>query len=139
MYDLCFSNKWVNGSQMTVIWHVDDLNISHAYPEEFTELINYMDNIYGNMALQRRKQLNYIGMELDYRNEDKFIVTMNSYIKKTLEEFPEEDWNPASSPSRNHLFKDNKDGRPLDEKCALLSHHLNANLLFISKQEHHDI
>ena len=28
-YDWCVSNKTVNGKQMTVAWHVDDLNISH--------------------------------------------------------------------------------------------------------------
>ena len=28
-YDPCVANKLVNGSQMTVCWHVDDLKISH--------------------------------------------------------------------------------------------------------------
>ena len=29
-YDPCVANKIINGTQMTVIWHVDDLKISHA-------------------------------------------------------------------------------------------------------------
>ena len=28
-YDLCIANKMVNGHQMTVYWHVDDLKVSH--------------------------------------------------------------------------------------------------------------
>ena len=28
-YDRCVANKMVNGSQCTVLWHVDDLKISH--------------------------------------------------------------------------------------------------------------
>ena len=28
-YNLCMENKTVNGKQMTVVWHVDNLNISH--------------------------------------------------------------------------------------------------------------
>jgi len=28
-YDRCVANKTVNGSQCTVLWHVDDLKISH--------------------------------------------------------------------------------------------------------------
>ena len=29
-YDWCVANKMVNGRQLTVLWHVDDLKISHV-------------------------------------------------------------------------------------------------------------
>jgi len=29
-YDPCVANKIVNGKQITVVWHVDDLKISHV-------------------------------------------------------------------------------------------------------------
>ena len=29
-YDPCVANKDVNGKQMTVLWHVDDLKVSHV-------------------------------------------------------------------------------------------------------------
>ena len=28
-YDPCIANKMVNGKQMTIAWHVDDLKVSH--------------------------------------------------------------------------------------------------------------
>ena len=28
-YDPCVANKIVNGSQCTIVWHVDDLKVSH--------------------------------------------------------------------------------------------------------------
>ena len=28
-YDRCVANKIINGKQCTIIWHVDDLKISH--------------------------------------------------------------------------------------------------------------
>ena len=31
-YDPCVANKMTNGSQHTVIWHVDDLQASHMDP-----------------------------------------------------------------------------------------------------------
>ena len=31
-YDWCVANNEVNGEQITVVWHVDDLKISHADP-----------------------------------------------------------------------------------------------------------
>ena len=32
-YDACVANKEINGSQCTIIWHVDDLKISHNDPK----------------------------------------------------------------------------------------------------------
>ena len=40
--NLWVSNKWVNGIQMKISWHVDDLKISHMDPDEVTGLINYL-------------------------------------------------------------------------------------------------
>jgi hypothetical protein len=32
-YDPCVANKMVNGHQLTVSWHIDDLKVSHKDPE----------------------------------------------------------------------------------------------------------
>ena len=42
------------------------------------------------MAVQRGKQPTYLMMELDYINKGGVVITMESYIKEALEEFPEE-------------------------------------------------
>ena len=47
-YDPCGANKMINGSQMTVMWHVDDLNISHKDEEDLTKFISELGAIYGN-------------------------------------------------------------------------------------------
>ena len=39
-YDPCVANKMINGSQMTVTWHVDDLKISHKDEKELTKFIS---------------------------------------------------------------------------------------------------
>ena len=70
-------------------------------------IIDYLEGIYGKMAVQRREKLKYLGMELNYSTKGEAIITMNSYIKETLEDFPKEDWVPASSPTSDHLFKMN--------------------------------
>ena len=38
-YDPCVAIKTINGSQMTVTWHVDDLQISHKEEKEVTKFI----------------------------------------------------------------------------------------------------
>ncbi len=47
-YDTCVANKMVNRSQMTVVWHVDDLKVSHkaAY--------GYLGDIYGKSLTVKR-------------------------------------------------------------------------------------
>ena len=37
-YDQCLANKTINGRQCTIIWHVDDLKISHVDKEVTREL-----------------------------------------------------------------------------------------------------
>ena len=31
-YDPCVANKMIDGSQFTIVWHVDDLLLSHKNP-----------------------------------------------------------------------------------------------------------
>ena len=46
-YDPCVANKTINGSQMTVTWHVDDLKVPHVESIEVTKFILSMAKIYG--------------------------------------------------------------------------------------------
>ena len=46
-YDPCIANKMINGQQMTVTWHVDDLKMSHK-SELDTKFIVYLGKLYGN-------------------------------------------------------------------------------------------
>ena len=59
------------------------------------------------MAEQHGKQLIYLGIDPDYINKVKVVITMNSYIKEVLDKFQKEDWTPSSSPSNYHLFEVN--------------------------------
>ena len=104
-YNPYVTNKLVNGSQITIVWHVENLKISHTDPAEVTELINYLEKIYGKMAVHRGEHLTYLGMDLYYINKGEVFIAVSSYIKEALEEFPEEDLTPASIPASDHLFK----------------------------------
>ena len=39
-YDPCLANKMVNGKQMMITWHVDNLKISHMDARVITSMIN---------------------------------------------------------------------------------------------------
>ena len=46
-YKLCVENKIINDKQMTVVWHVDDLKVSHVNSFEITKFAGYLSIIYG--------------------------------------------------------------------------------------------
>lgn len=46
-YDLCVWNKMVQGSQLTILFHVDNGIISHKDPLVATHLLCRLDQVYG--------------------------------------------------------------------------------------------
>jgi hypothetical protein len=55
-YDPCVANKIVQGNQFTVLWHVDDLKMSHMDYDEVTSMINWLEGIYRDMKVSRGKK-----------------------------------------------------------------------------------
>ena len=46
-YDQCVVNKMINGNQCTVLWHVDDLKISHIDKHVLEDVISKLNHKYG--------------------------------------------------------------------------------------------
>jgi hypothetical protein len=46
-YDPCVANKMVNGKQLTVSWHVDDLKASHMDPKIIDGFVQWNEETYG--------------------------------------------------------------------------------------------
>ena len=88
--DPCVANKLIEGSQMSVTWHVDNLKISHKKGHHVTNLLMHMKKLYREtIRVTRRKKHTYLGMGLDLSMKGVVTVSMESYVKKILEEFPE--------------------------------------------------
>ena len=51
------ANRIVNGEQMNVIWHVDDLKVSHKDPWENTKFAKWLSNIYSKKLTIHRGKL----------------------------------------------------------------------------------
>ena len=45
-YDPCVANKMVNGKQLTIYWHVDDLKSSHIDPNVNDEFLVWIKDIF---------------------------------------------------------------------------------------------
>jgi hypothetical protein len=85
------ANKIIDGKQCTIIWHVDDLKISHVEPNVVNDIITLFEREFGKEApltVQRGRVHDYLGMCLDFNSPGKLVVTMESYIRSMIEEMP---------------------------------------------------
>ena len=108
-YDPCVANKTVNGKQLTVSWHVDDLKVSHKDTTAVDEFLDWVKRMYGKIGkvkMTRGKIHEYLGMKLDYSQDGKFIVDMVDYIKKMCDDyFKDTVPKKVSSPWTDNLFQ----------------------------------
>jgi hypothetical protein len=87
-YDWCVANKVINGKQCTILWHVDDLKISHVDPAVVTDVINWLEKVFGvegPLTKTRGSLYDYLGMTLDFSSEGKVKITMVDYIQNMLD------------------------------------------------------
>jgi len=142
-YDWCVANKMVNGKQITVVWHVDDLKISHVDEQVVDETVRMLNNKYGKhkpLTVNRGKIHDYLGMKLDYSQAGKVIVDMKSYIDEILNECPEDMKGVVKTPAADHLFKTNeRDPQHLNAQESEWFHHIVAKTLFLAKRGRPDI
>ncbi len=141
-YDWCVMNKVIDGKQYTVLWHVDDLKISHIDEAVVTDVITLLEKAFGAEApltKTRGKIHNYLGMTLDFSTPGAVKFIMTDYVKGMLDGLPSDMDGEAATPAANHLFEVNPDPTLLDEKTADMFHHNVAKLLFLCKRARPDI
>jgi hypothetical protein len=147
-YDFCVANKMIDGKQCTVVWHVDDLKISHVDPKVVTTILDLLDATYGQeivggkrapLTINRGKIHDYLGMLLDYSEPGYVKLNMVENVKKILAEMPEDMDGTATSPAAEYLFKIIDGVELLDEKTSEFFHSTVAKLLFLCKRARPDI
>ena len=81
-YNPCIAKKMINGSQMTVTWHVDDFKISHKETTEVAIIIRELGQAYGNkLTVYRGKVHLYLGVCFDYTTLGTVQIVMIPYSK----------------------------------------------------------
>lgn len=141
-YDSCVANKMVNGKQLTVVWHVDDLKVSHVDVDVVDEFVDQMEEEFGKetpINKVRGKIHDYLGMVLDYTKEGELSVTMIDYIKMILRDIPDDMKGIAATPATNHLFQINENPVYLTEERSNLFVHFVMQLLYLSQRARPDI
>lgn len=137
-YDNCVSNKTIDGTQCAILWHVDNLKITHAKQEVIEDLVTTLNDWYGKLdplTITRGDVHDYLGMMLDYNVPgQKVSIQMDDFVPDLLEEAPNNMNGTAVTPAADHLFTINEDPEYLDDVASEFFHHLTAKLLFVCKR-----
>jgi hypothetical protein len=134
-YDPCVANKMVNGTQMTVRWHVDDLMISHTSQDNIMAFVKKIKDVNGeNLAEKVGTVHNYLGMTFDYSFDNKVRINMNQYFLKVIKEFTQEILGMCATPAADHLYKIQENVKKLNEKLAEAFHHTTYQPLFAANR-----
>ena len=148
-YDPCVANKIVDGKQLTVVWHIDDLKVSHVKARVVTRMARWLKSQYerlfedgsGAMKISRGKVHEYLGMTLDYSTPGEVKITMIPYVKEMVKLF--EQYDPtektATTPAADHLFQVRDDCADLSERQSTVFHNFVAKSLFLTKRARPDI
>ena len=150
-YDPCVANKIIDGHQCTIVWHVDDLKISHVSAKVVDDIIGMLQEEFGKedpLVVKRGPVHEYLGMTIDFTKPNKVMIDMKDYLEAMFEELsdymetPEMMTGTAITPAANHLFqvrKESDDNKKLNTDEADMFHHITAKLLFVSQHGRPDI
>ena len=81
----------MHGKQCTMLWHVDDLEISHAEKGVIDDLIQQVQLEFGQeppLTVHCGRKHNYLGMTLDFSLDGQVQIQMFNYITKNVGRAP---------------------------------------------------
>jgi hypothetical protein len=143
-YDPCVANKIVDGTQMTICFHVDDCKLSHCSSRANDNMIDWLHQKYegifedgsGEMTVSRGRVHKYLGMTLDYTVHRQVNISMFDYVDEIINAFDKAEpkgGSTKSSAAPDDLFKVDKDREKLLPEKAVEFHNLVAKTLYATK------
>jgi hypothetical protein len=137
-YNPCVGNKKFQGLQQTIVFHMDNLKLSHkskSVNDKFEKWLNSMYGKHGKVTATRGQIHNYLWMELDYWKQGELKINMTKYVENMLNNFPVKlgKKDVAKMPARDNLFNLGT-GAKLDTKRSENFHTFVAKGLFLCKR-----
>ena len=137
-YEPCVANKNVNGKQLTIVWYVDDLKISHVEEGVVRQTIKLLEKQFGKMTTKYGTRHEYLGMSVELK-DGQVKICMKDYLKEAIQAFGEPINSCAKTPASKDLFEVNVNDAPLDIQRSKTFHTVVAKLLYISKRARVDL
>jgi hypothetical protein len=130
-YDPCVFNKIVEGKQVTIAFHVDDLLITSALETGAQSAIEILLANFTDVTVTRGNRHPYLGMNIIV-SESGISVDMIAYIEKILE--TKTCGKRVTTPATENLFDIPQDSPALSSGAAKNFHSDVAKLLFLAKR-----
>ena len=138
-YNPCVANKMINSDQMTVMWNVDDLKVSHKDEAEIDKFTDFLQDKYEKpqqglmLTYHCGKVHDYLGINLDYSRTKKLKVSMIKCTSKIFKGFSEELGTSMADPVTSYLFimQEERHDKYLSEEKAQGFHKVITQPLFL--------
>ena len=98
-YDKCVANKMVDGKQCTVLWYVDDVQVSHVDRSVVENVITNLEQEFGNVNPTYGNEQEYLGMKLSVDADRKLHIDMRDQVSEILQDFSGDIKGSPSSPA----------------------------------------
>jgi hypothetical protein len=141
-YEPCVWNKIINGKQFTIIFHVDDIKLSHIDPLIVTMIIKKLMKEYGKMdqlTINRGKKHEYLGMNIDFSVKGEVRITMYDYVEKLIRQLPSDMIGTKKTTAAEYLFRTDASGVLLSAADKETFHNLTAKTLWLSQRGRPDL
>ena len=140
--DSCVANKYLDGQQCTITWHIDDLKISHVDEQVVRSIIQKIQNTFGQhseLSMHMGKRHDYLGMILDFTTPGILEIDMSDYIQVILQDTPANLRGTSMVPAAKHLFTTHPDAPKISPQEQEIFHHLTMQLMYLSQRGRPDI
>ncbi len=97
----------INGKKCKILWHVNNLKISHLDAYVMEDIVTKLNTKYGKetlLSVQRGRVHEYLEMTTDYNIHGKVLFKMDEYVDRLLDEAPEDTNEKVATPASNNLF-----------------------------------
>ena len=133
-YDDCVFNRMrPDGSQETIVIHVDDMMITAASEEAIDKIIAEIGTKYEKLTVKRGRKLDYLGMTFDFQKKGKCKITMEGFVSDVID-FCSRVTGEARTPAAADLFEINENSPFLSAADKQFFHSATAKLLYLSKR-----
>ena len=137
-YDPCVWNKMVDGKQMTIMFHIDNLVMTHKLLHIVTLSIKKLKQQYVTrepLTVTKGLVQDYLGMTFDLRVTGQLSLSQYNRLKKLYHSLPDnskvdyEGNRYRCTPAPSDLFKTNKDSPLLNDASKETFHGIIAQAL----------
>ena len=138
-YDLCVANSNIEGKQCTLIWHVDDIKISHMNINVVKDIISKLEKKFGKMTVNFGPDYDFIGIKMRFLDDKTLEVDMRDYLRDAIEDFGEDNLKPAKTPAKLNLFEVDESSPLVNEEVRSKFHRIVMKLMYVSYRGRKDI